>query len=373
MNFAIATAALFDGRLMRDRCWVEISAGRIAAIHDMAPRGMRVVELADDVILAPGFIDVQVNGGGGVLLNDAPTLEGIAQIATAHRRSGTTSLLPTLITDDPARMEALLAVADAAMMLPEVAGFHLEGPHLDPGRHGIHPLAWIRPPSARDVAMLRGFAAIGRSMVTLAPNCVDPALIEALVGAGLRVSLGHSDASAAVVGEAVRRGASGVTHLFNAMSQLGSRAPGMVGAALVDRRLFAGVIADGLHVDPLGLRLAFLAKGRDRLMLVTDAMPSVGSAADHFMLQGQQIRLECGRLTDAGGTLAGAHLSMIEAVGNAVTMMGAKLEDALAMASSTPARFLGFHDRGTINIGARADLVAFTKSFRVVDTWIKGR
>ena len=372
-HFTIAAARLFDGSGMRGPAWVEIADGHVVAVHDGRPEAPATVQLAEDVVLAPGFIDVQVNGGGGVLLNDEPTLAGIAAIATAHRRFGTTALLPTLITDDPARMEALFGVAAAAMALPGIAGFHLEGPHLNPARRGIHPAERIHPPSARDLALLCAFGRAGRSQVTLAPETVDPALIRRLAESGLRVSAGHSDATAGDLQRAADHGLTGVTHLFNAMSQITPRAPGAVGAALADDRLYAGIIADGLHVDPLNLRLAFRAKGPERLMLVTDAMSSVGAASDHFRLHGRLIRLAGGRLTDDAGTLAGAHLGMNEAVRNAVAMMGATLAEALTMASLTPARFLGLDgERGRIAKGFRADLVALDAAFGVTATWIGG-
>jgi N-acetylglucosamine-6-phosphate deacetylase len=374
-RFIIDTPRLFDGDKMRGHTRVLIEDGIVAAISggggsvSSAP----VVKLPNDCILAPGFIDVQVNGGGGALLNDAPTAFSVRRIVEAHRRYGTTGLLPTLITDDASRMATLLAAAPDARAVAGVLGFHLEGPHISLARKGIHPPAHIRPLSAEDRARLAAFGAFGRSQVTLAPECVSAEDIATLVAAGLRVSIGHSDADAATVSKAVAAGATGVTHLYNAMSQLASRAPGVVGATLADDRLMAGIICDGLHVDPIALAVAYRAKGRTGLMLVSDAMSSVGATSDTFQLSGRTIRLVDGRLTDDAGTLAGAHLGMIEAVRNAVTMMGAPLRDALIMASATPARFLGLDgERGRIAPGYRADLVAFTGDFSVVETWING-
>jgi N-acetylglucosamine-6-phosphate deacetylase len=254
-----------------------------------------------------------------------------------------------------------------------VLGFHLEGPALNVARKGIHPEAEIRVPDRRDLAAVKRFGSCGRSIVTLAPECVPASMIDELLGAGLRVAAGHSDATAVEIGDAVDRGVSGVTHLFNAMSQLNVREPGLVGAALLDERLFAGIICDGIHVDPAGLRIAFRCKGRDRLMLVTDAMPLVGTNEKQFMLQGRPITLRENRLTGPDGTLAGAHLSMIEAVRNAVSLLEISLADALIMASRTPATFLGLESElGRIAPRYRADLVAFTPDFEVVGTWING-
>jgi N-acetylglucosamine-6-phosphate deacetylase len=271
-------------------------------------------------------------------------------------------------------MERLSAAAPALLQIPGVLGFHLEGPALNKARKGIHLESEIRVPTAQDLAALKSFGRYGRSMVTLAPECAPKKLISDLIGAGLRVSAGHSEASAAQITQAADGGLTGVTHLFNAMSQLTARQPGVVGAALGDERLFAGIICDGLHVDPACLRIAISRKGRDRLMLVTDAMPLVGTDSHEFLLQGRRITLEAGRLTGPDGTLAGAHLTMIEAVRNAVTMLGVELAEALTMASRTPATFLDLQSQlGSIAPGYRADLVAFSRRFEVLETWVAGR
>jgi len=372
--FTIAAPRIFDGTALRGPALVRVANGQIDDVGFTGAASAATIALPPDTILAPGFIDIQVNGGGGVLLNDAPTEAGIRRIVAAHRKHGTTGLLPTLITDRVEVMEELARRTAVARQVPGVLGFHLEGPALNKARKGIHLEPEIRVPDARDVAAIKSFAGCGRSLVTLAPECVAPALIDDLAHAGLRVAAGHSDASAAQIKQAADQGLTGVTHLFNAMSQLTARAPGVVGAALDDDRLFAGIICDGLHVDAVGLRLAYRCKGRDRLMLVSDAMALVGTGQQHFMLQGRRITLEDGRLTGPDGTLAGAHLTMMEAVRNAVAWLGVGLADALAMASRTPAAFLGFeHERGAIATGYRADLVAFNSRFEVVETWVGGR
>jgi N-acetylglucosamine-6-phosphate deacetylase len=373
-SFTIAAPQLFDGAALRGPALVTVSAGLIESVRfaDAALPG--AIALPPGAILAPGFIDVQVNGGGGVLLNDQPTEAGVRRIVGAHRRNGTTGCLPTLITDRADVLERLAASAPAALKIPGVLGFHLEGPALNKVRKGIHLESEIRLPDARDLAAMKSFGSCGRSMVTLAPECVPPGLIDELIAAGLRVSAGHSNARATQMREAADRGLSGVTHLFNAMSQLAAREPGVVGAALDDERLFAGMICDGLHVDATSLRIAFRCKGRDRLMLVTDAMPLVGTDQRDFLLQGRRIALADGRLTGPDGTLAGAHLTMMEAVRNAVTLLGLGIEDALVMASRTPATFLGLQSQlGSIAPGYRADLVAFSGDFEVVETWVAGR
>ncbi|MDF0496585.1 N-acetylglucosamine-6-phosphate deacetylase [Bradyrhizobium yuanmingense] len=371
-SLTIAAQHIFDGTDMRGPGSVRISQGRIESISfdEAAPASIR---LPRDAILAPGLIDIQVNGGGGVLLNDQPTEAGVRRIVEAHRKAGTTGCLPTLITDRSEVVERLAVAAQACLDIPGVLGFHLEGPALNRSRKGIHPETEIRVPDRRDLAAIKSFGDRGRSIVTLAPECVPASMIDELVGAGLRVAAGHSDASAKQIRQAVGRGLLGVTHLFNAMSQLSAREPGVVGAALEEDRLFAGIICDGIHVKRAALRVAFRCKGRDRLMLVSDAMPLVGTDDRQFLLQGREITLHDGRLTGPDGTLAGAHLTMIEAVRNAVALIGIPLVDALIMASRTPAAFLGLgSELGRIAAGYRADFVAFNPSFEVVDTWIGG-
>jgi N-acetylglucosamine-6-phosphate deacetylase len=373
-TFTIATAHLFDGTAMRGPASVRISNGRIESVSFGEGKARASTNLPADAILAPGFIDIQVNGGGGVLLNDQPTEAGVRRIVEAHRSAGTTGCLPTLITDRSEVIEQLAAVAQACLQIPGVLGFHLEGPVLNRSRKGIHPESLIRLPNRRDLAAIKSFGVCGRSIVTLAPECVPASMIEEFIGAGLRVAAGHSDATAAQVDLAANRGVTGATHLFNAMSQLNAREPGLVGAALQDHRLFAGIICDGIHVDRTTLRLAFRCKGRDRLMLITDAMPLVGTHDQEFMLHGTRIALHENRLTSADGTLAGANLTTIEAVRNASALLDIPLVDALIMASRTPARFLGLDSElGLIAPGYRADLVAFTVNFEVTETWIAGQ
>lgn len=375
-TLAIHAERIFDGGSIVGPRRVEIADGRIVAVLE----GGRSLDADESIalpagrILTPGFIDIQVNGGGDMLLNDTPTAETVSRIAAAHLPFGTTGLLPTLITDEPEKLEALAAAASGAMALPGVLGFHLEGPHLNPLRKGIHPPSCIRPLAEEDFRRLEAFGAHGRSLVTLAPELAPAGAVARLVRAGLRVAAVHSEATGAVMAAAANDGLTGVTHLFNAMSQLTPREPGIVGAAMADERLFAGIIADGIHVAPQSLQAAFRAMGQERLMLVTDAMPTAGGIRPGFSLQGRAITLRDGRLTDEAGTLAGAHLTMVEAVRNAVSMMGASLADALAMASTTPARFLGLQDTlGAVKPGMRADLVALDAAIGIAGVWLKGR
>jgi N-acetylglucosamine-6-phosphate deacetylase len=370
----IAAPQIFDGDAMRGQGSVRILNGRIESVCFGELEAHASIRLPADAILAPGFLDIQVNGGGGVLLNDKPTEAGVRRIVEAHRKAGTTGCLPTLITDRSEVIEQLAVIAQACLKIPGVLGFHLEGPALNKSRKGIHRESQIRLPNRRDLAAISSFGICGRSLVTLAPECVPDSLIDELIGAGLRIAAGHSDATAAKMEQAADRGVSGVTHLFNAMSQLNAREPGVVGTALLDDRLFAGIICDGIHVDRKSLRIAFQCKGRDRLMLITDAMPLVGTNERQFILHGRQIKLHEGRLTGPDGTLAGAHLTTVEAVRNSVALLEIDLADALVMASRTPAVFLGLESElGLIAPGYRADLVAFRPNFEVVGTWVAGQ
>ncbi len=323
-------------------------------------------------ILAPGFIDTQVNGGGGVLFNDAPTVETIATIGAAHRRFGTTGFLPTLISDDLAIVRAGIAAVDAAIAagVPGVIGIHIEGPFLNPDRKGIHDPDKI---IALDDA---GFVAItglqrGRTLVTLAPEKTSPAMIARLAAAGVIVSAGHTNATYDEIDAALNAGMTGFTHLFNAMSPLTSREPGAVGGAL-DSSAWCGVIVDGRHVHPATLRIAARAKP-DRLMLVTDAMPSVGQVDKNFVLQGHHVQVIDGVCVNDDGTLAGSDLDMARAVRNAQAILGTTQAAALMMASRNPASFLGLdHSHGRIAAGFKADLVALTDSGEILSSWIAG-
>jgi N-acetylglucosamine-6-phosphate deacetylase len=373
--FAIAAPRLFDGEALRRDVAVVVEGGRVAAIGDPGrARDLPCTRLPEGAILAPGFVDLQVNGGGGVLLNDDPSPAGVASIVAAHRPHGATALLPTLISDTEAVLDRLVAAAPEIARVPGVAGFHVEGPFLAPARRGVHRAEVLRLPTEADFARLARLAAIAPTLLTLAPERVAPGVVARFAAAGVRVFIGHSEADAQTVAQAAAEGAVGATHLFNAMSQMTPREPGVVGAVLDDARLGAGLICDGLHVHPANLRTAYRVMGAGRLALVTDAMPSVGAPCGGFVLQGRPIRLEDGRLTAPDGTLAGAHLGMDAAVRNATTLMGAPLADALAMATATPARLAGLGDgRGRIVEGGRADLVALDPRLHLAAVWLEGR
>jgi len=372
---AIQADRVFDGERWHGEAAVLVRDGRIVGVGSAGevPASWPQTRLPAGAFVAPGFIDLQVNGGGGVLLNDQPTVVGMRAIALAHRRYGTTACLPTLITDTREQLRTAIAAARSIAGQDGVLGLHLEGPFISPRRAGVHRPDRIAKPDTSDLAELCELAGAGRSLVTLAPECVPDGFVRKLASSGVRVSIGHSEASAAVAMQAVSDGATGVTHLFNAMRALSARDPGIIGVALAEDRLTAGLIVDGFHIDPVSVRAAFAAKGSNRIALVTDAMPTVGTSLDRFELVGRTIRLVNGRLSTEEGTLAGAHLDMASAVRNAVSLAHIPLDHALRAASLTPARFLGLdNERGILIPGARADLVALTQELSVIATWVDG-
>jgi N-acetylglucosamine-6-phosphate deacetylase len=367
---------LCGGQLAKDRC-VLIEHGRILDVLAMSdPRccAARQHDLGGALLL-PGFIDSQVNGGGGILFNDAPSVESIESIGRAHRRFGTTGFLPTLISTDLETVARAIAAVSAAISarVPGVLGIHIEGPFLNVARKGVHDPAMLRELDASALGLLTSLGE-GRTLVTLAPEMTTPELIGQLVARGVVVSAGHTNATYAEISRALAHGLSGFTHLFNAMSQLTGREPGAVGAALDDPHSWCGIIVDGAHTDPVVLRIALRCKPHDRFMLVTDAMPSVGSDQGSFELHGRRITVRGQACFDEDGRLAGSNLDMASCVRNAVGMLGVPLPEAVRMASEWPAAFLGLAgELGRIAPGYRANLVAADEELNVLETWIDGR
>jgi N-acetylglucosamine-6-phosphate deacetylase len=378
----VTRQAFTNGRVLSASGFVEgssvlVEGGRISRLvpaDDPACRNATQVDLRDGLLL-PGFIDTQVNGGGGVLFNSEPTLEAIREIGRAHRRFGTTGFLPTLISDDLHVLARAVAAVQAALDagVPGVIGIHIEGPFINVERKGVHDPAKFRQldeTAFRLLTSLRG----GRTMVTLAPEMTTPQVIRDLTAAGVIVCAGHTNASYAVIRTALDHGLRGFTHLFNAMSQLTAREPGVVGAALTDPASWCGIIVDGRHVDPVVLRLAMRCKPLERFMLVTDAMANVGTDDTSFELQGRSIRVDQNAYVDEFGTLAGSHMDMATSVRNTIEMLGVALPDAVRMASASPAEFLGLSDQlGCIAAGQRANFVLADDALTVRETWIDGR
>jgi N-acetylglucosamine-6-phosphate deacetylase len=364
--------------------------GRVLTPHGLAAatvlvEGDRIAEVRPPVTgepgidlqggyLLPGFIDTQVNGGGGALFNDAPSVEAIATIGAAHRAFGTTGFLPTLISDDLSAVASAIAAVDAAIAagVPGVLGIHIEGPFLSANRKGIHDASKFRVLDDAAFDLLTSLKR-GKTLVTLAPEATTPAMIRRLVEAGVVVAAGHTNADYDTIRQALASGLTGFTHLFNAMSPLTSREPGAVGAALEDAASWCGLIADGRHVHPAVLRIALRARRLDRFMLVTDAMSAVGTLEKTFTVQGRVIHVVDGVCVDENGTLAGSHLDMAAAVRNIISIAGVSLAEASHMASAAPSAFLGLSDYlGGIVQGQRADLVHANEALIVQQSWIGG-
>lgn len=375
MDALVNARVLADGGFVTGRA-VLIEGDRIAGVVEASDPRVSGAERTDlgGAMLLPGFIDAQVNGGGGVLFNDAPTVDTIRTIGAAHRRHGTTGFLPTLISDDPSVIAAAIdAVREAiAQRVPGVIGVHIEGPFISRARKGAHDAAKLRELDARGIRLLTSLE-VGRTLVTLAPEVTTPEAIAELARAGVVVSAGHTNATFEEMKSALAHGVSGCTHLFNAMSPLTSREPGAVGALLDDPDCWCALIVDGRHVHPATLRIALRSKRPDRFILVTDAMPIVGSGEDFFMLQGRRIGVQDGVCVDEAGVLSGSAIDMATAVRNAVELLGVPIERAARMASTYPAQFLRLErELGRIAPGYRASLTAVDDRLEVRGTWIDG-
>lgn len=378
MKTVLRNARILAGDDFRDDLAVVIESGRITAlVSDAAP----MLGQADEQVdlgggwLLPGFIDAQVNGGGGVLFNNSPDVATLRTLAQAHRRFGTTGLLPTLISDDVQVMRAAIAATRQAISegVPGVLGIHLEGPYIAPARKGTHDANKFRVPDAAEIALAASLDN-GVTLLTLAPERVPLESIRALVERGVVVAAGHTAATYEEARAGLEAGIRGFTHLYNAMSPLTGREPGAVGAALEDRDSWVGIIADGVHVHPASLRVALATKPRGKVMLVTDAMPPVGAEDPSYDLYGEVITAVDGVVRNAAGSLAGSALDMATAVRNSVQLLGVSLAEAARMASTYPAQFLNLDDRyGHIAEGHHADLVLLDDALQVRSTWIAGQ
>ncbi|TXH95361.1 MAG: N-acetylglucosamine-6-phosphate deacetylase [Pseudorhodobacter sp.] len=374
MKQAFTGADVFDGAtIARDACLV-VEAGHVLEIADKLPKDAREIRLNGGT-LAPGFLDLQVNGGGGVMVDGQTTADSLARLCALHAGLGATGILPTLITDTPKATARVIAagIAAAKAKVPGFLGLHLEGPHLDPRRKGAHDARMIRPMTDADLALyLDAAAQLPSLMLTVAPASATSAQIAALSGAGVIVSLGHSEATHAEAQAAIAAGARAATHLFNAMSPLGNRDPGMVGAIL-SCDLAAGIIADGYHVAVPTLKIALAARPRG-LYLVSDCMAAAGSDLTEFTLGGRRILRRDGRLTLEDGTLAGADLTLAQAVKVMVDRVGLPLAQALAMVTVTPAALLRRGaEFGHLNPGMTADLVYLDPGLQLAGVWRAGQ
>ena len=360
-------AAVFDGTALQE--------GALSVVDGhVSDAAQGPVERLDGGWLLPGLLDLQVNGGGGHQVSGTTTAADLAGMCRVHARLGATGILPTLITDTPEATAAVITAGTRAAQesAPGFLGLHLEGPHLDPRRKGAHDPALIRPMTDADLNRLcEGRNALPSLMVTLAPESATPDQIATLAAAGVVVSLGHTDCTLAAAETAFAAGAGCVTHLFNAMSQLGNREPGLVGAALTGIP-FCGLIADGIHVAPETMHIA-MAAAPGRLFLVSDCMAAAGTDATEFTLGGRRILRRDGRLTLEDGTLAGADLTLPQAIRIMVERVGTLPEVAFAMATSRPAACLGRGDIGHLRPGDRADFVHLGPDFSLRGVWRAGQ
>ena len=377
----MSTLAFTNGRILTDRGFetdvtVLVEDGHIVAVvPGPPPKDAQVVDLAGRY-LVPGFIDTQVNGGGDVLFNDEPTADGLRRIASAHRKYGTTGMLPTLISDDVEVMRrAIDATREAlAQAVPGVLGVHLEGPYLNAARKGVHDPSKFHTPDASELDLVASLGKDGVTLVTLAPERFEAATLRALAGRGVVIAAGHTAATYEQLRDGSANGITGITHLFNAMTPMNSREPGAVGAALENPDAWCGLIVDGYHVHDATLRVAIAARPRGKMMLVTDAMPPVGGQREAFSLYGVEMLCRDGQCTTADGTLAGSALDMASAVRNTVQRLGLPLEEACRMASQYPAEFIGLGgELGRIAPGYRSDLVMLDHALNVQGTWIGGQ
>lgn len=375
---ALCNARVLTDDGLQDGLAVLLDGAQIQAVVPAADARVTQAHTRVDLggaILLPGFIDIQVNGGGGVLFNNAREPQALATIAAAHRRFGTTGLLPTLISDTAQVMAEAIDATRAAIAhgVPGILGIHLEGPYLSPARRGTHDARKFRVPDAHEIAVDTSLDN-GVTLMTLAPECVPLDDIRALVAGGAIVFAGHTAATYEQARDGIAAGVRGFTHVYNAMSQLAGREPNAVGAALEDPDVWCGVIVDGVHVHPASLRVAWAAKPRGKLLLVTDAMPMVGSDSPSFDLYGETITAVEGVVRNADGALAGSALDMATAVRNSVRWLGVDLAEAARMASTYPAQCIGLGGRlGRIAPGYQADLVLVDADVQVLNTWVAGQ
>jgi N-acetylglucosamine-6-phosphate deacetylase len=378
----LSGARVFTGERIVDGHAVLTDGARIVAVVPLseAPEDVRLRRLPPGSLLVPGFLDLQVNGAGGVLFNDTPTVDAALAIASAARSTGTTGVLPTLMTDERTKMRLACDAVVEAVGRPSggVLGVHLEGPFLSLERPGVHSRQWIRKPDLGDIELIVAAAARrignrGRVLLTVAPECVDDRDIAQLTAAGVTIAAGHTAATIERTRQALAAGVRGFTHLFNAMPPIINRQPGPVVAAMADPDAWCSVIADGLHVHPALLRLLVQIKPRGKVFLVTDAMPISGTEAASFTLFGRTILRQSGRLVTEDGTLAGADIDMAASVRNCVQLLELPLEESLRMASLYPATFLGIADQlGRIAPGYRADLTLLRPDLTAAATWVGG-
>lgn len=369
-EFALLAPRLFDGKqwYVDHGLWISDTIIKAVVPVNELPTGLAQVTF--EGTLVPGFIDLQVNGGGGILFNNEPTTASLEKMVTAHRQHGTTMMLPTLITAPwPLVTSAVEAINEAInSRFPGILGIHLEGPFLNPKRKGAHQPSLMCQLQAEALSQLPRLVA-GTMLMTLAPELTGDAVIKQLTDEGIVLFAGHSNATAQQAALGFQAGVTGVTHLYNAMSPMTTREPGLVGAALANEQVWVDIIADGFHVHPTNMQLAIKCKPPGKVFLVTDAMASVGADCDWFMLDGERIEVNDGRCVNQQGVLAGAHLGMNQAVRNILDMTDSSLDEALRMASLYPAAAIKHDDQlGKLKSGYRACVTVLDSDLEVLAT-----
>ncbi|MBD1571867.1 N-acetylglucosamine-6-phosphate deacetylase [Vibrio sp. S17_S38] len=373
--YALLNATIYTGHDMLTQHAVLIAAGKIHSVVkiDELPKDIKTIDLNGD-ILSPGFIDLQLNGCGGVMFNDKITADTMQIMHLANLKSGCTSFLPTLITSSDEDMkQAIQAERDYQQQFQNQSlGLHLEGPYLNVLKKGIHRPDFIRQSDSNMIDIICDNSDV-IAKVTLAPEQNSPEHIRRLRDANIVVSIGHTNATYAEARQGFANGISFATHLFNAMTPMVGREPGVVGAIYDTPEVYAGIIADGFHVDYANIRIAHKVKG-EKLVLVTDATAPAGAEMDYFIFVGKKVYYRDGKCVDENGTLGGSALTMIEAVQNTVEHVGIALDEALRMATLYPARAIGVDNKlGQIKPEMVANLTVFDRNFKVKATIVNGQ
>ena len=375
MKQALLGSQIFCGERFYDDHALLVEGKSIVDIVDKnnTPDNFNKIEL-DQGILAPGFIDLQVNGGGGVLFNNSPNKESLNTIIKAHQFFGTTSVMPTVISDSLEVLEQCIkTVTEEIKNNSSLLGIHIEGPFFNTKYRGVHQKQYISAINSDYLNLfesLKGFPV----MLTLAPECISSQQLKHLTSLGIKTLAGHSDATYDELDDAIKNGLDGFTHLFNAMGQISAREPGVVGSALHFENTFASIIVDLHHVHPSLIQLAYQLKPKGKLFFISDSMATINHGKPSFELYDEVVNESDGRLVNSEGKLAGSSITQIDAVKNAYQKCNIPLNQALAMASRYPAEYLGIENHlGSLKPGYRADLVHFDSNFKVHNAWVSGK
>ena len=375
MKQAITGSKLFNGIDFIEHKALLIEDQHIAGIvnEDAIPTDFQVKKL-DGGILSPGFIDLQVNGGGGKLFNNSPDKESLNTIISAHQYFGTTSIMPTVISDSLNILQKCTdTISNEIDNNHSLLGIHIEGPFFNVKYRGVHQKQYINTINA---SYLNLFETLDKFpvMLTLAPECISIKQLKHLNSLGFKILAGHTDANYDQLEEAVKYGLDGFTHLFNAMGQISAREPGVVGSAFDFDETSASIIVDLHHVHPSLINLSFKQKPKGKLFFVSDSMATINHGEPSFELYDEVVSESNGRIINSEGKLAGSSITQIDAIKNAYQKCSIPLESAISMATLYPAEYLGVSDYiGQLKKGYRADLAHFDSNFHVQNVWLAGK